>query len=215
MNFWSVQSGEQFYPTDTGACRLANLANVLDDVIEHYLPTAVGGEAAPRETVRARANFAATLLAPEEWRSESLRGTSFTPSAEMSAPARVLIPRILTWSGVISLFRAWVGNKSASPVLIKKCDNCKKEIKGRDEAVVVGLARVLILRTLRKADHRVLEETQVCSTQDDGMVAHRIPRATMDRNWRGLFFTPFSNQAELQDGCVASLAQAGLVPKSF
>jgi hypothetical protein len=67
-------------------------------------------------------------------------------------------------------------------MLVKKCDNCKKEIKGRDEAVVVGLARVLILRTLRKADHRVLEETQVCSTQDDGMVAHRIPRATMDRN---------------------------------
>src|SRR5439155_16597222 len=25
----------------------------------------------------------------------------------MSAPARVLIPRILTWSGVISSFRAW------------------------------------------------------------------------------------------------------------
>ena len=36
-----------------------------------------------------------------------LRGTSFTTSAEMSAPARVLIPRILTWSGVISSFRAW------------------------------------------------------------------------------------------------------------
>ena len=37
MNFWSVQAGEQFYPTDTRACRLANLANVLDSVIEHYL----------------------------------------------------------------------------------------------------------------------------------------------------------------------------------
>ncbi len=24
-------------------------------------------------------------------------------------------------------------------MLVKKCDNCKKEIKGRDEAVVVGL----------------------------------------------------------------------------
>ena len=66
MNFWSVQAGEQFYPTDTRACRLANLANVLDDVIEHYLPTAVRGEAAPRDIVRARANFAAKLLTREE-----------------------------------------------------------------------------------------------------------------------------------------------------
>jgi hypothetical protein len=58
MNFWSVQSGEQFYPTDTRACRLANLANALDDdVIEHYLPTALGGEAAPRDIVRARAKL--------------------------------------------------------------------------------------------------------------------------------------------------------------
>jgi len=66
MNFWSVQAGEQFYPTDTRACRLANLANVLDDVSEHYLPTAVRGEAAPRDTGRARANFAAKLLTREE-----------------------------------------------------------------------------------------------------------------------------------------------------
>ena len=66
MNFWSIQSGEQFYPTDTRACRLANLANVLDDVSEHYLPTAVRGEAAPRDTGRARANFVAKLLTREE-----------------------------------------------------------------------------------------------------------------------------------------------------
>ena len=66
MNFWSVQAGEQFCPTDTRACRLANLANVLDDVSEHYLPTAVRGEAAPRDTGRARANFAARLLTREE-----------------------------------------------------------------------------------------------------------------------------------------------------
>jgi len=66
MNFWSVQSGENFIQPTHAACRLANLANVLDDVIEHYLPTAVGGEAAPRDTVRARANFAAKLLAHEE-----------------------------------------------------------------------------------------------------------------------------------------------------
>ncbi len=51
---------------DTRACRLANLANVLDDVSEHYLPTAVRGEAAPRDTGRARANFAAKLLTREE-----------------------------------------------------------------------------------------------------------------------------------------------------
>jgi len=56
---------ESIQPTHA-ACRLANLANVLDDVIEHYLPTAVGGEAVPRDTVRARANFAANLLAHEE-----------------------------------------------------------------------------------------------------------------------------------------------------
>ena len=46
--------------------QMANLANVLDDVSEHYLPTAVRGEAAPRDTGRARANFAAKLLTREE-----------------------------------------------------------------------------------------------------------------------------------------------------
>jgi len=66
MNFWFVQASEQFFPNDTRACRLANLANVLDDVSEHYLPTAVRGEAAPRDTGRARANFAAKLLTREE-----------------------------------------------------------------------------------------------------------------------------------------------------
>ena len=40
--------------------------NVLDDVSEHYLPTAVRGEAVPRDTGRARANFAAKLLTREE-----------------------------------------------------------------------------------------------------------------------------------------------------
>jgi len=58
-------------------------------------------------------------------------------------------------------------------MLVKKCDNCKKEIKGRDEAVVVGLglARVLILRTLRKASHRVPEETQASSAGQDDRIA--------------------------------------------
>jgi hypothetical protein len=78
-----VQSGEQFYPTDTRACRFANLANVLDDVIEHYLPTALGGEAAPRDMVRARANLAAKLLTPESDAQNLLWGTSFTTSAEV------------------------------------------------------------------------------------------------------------------------------------
>jgi hypothetical protein len=30
-------------------------------------------------------------------------------------------------------------HNSSSTMLVKKCDKCKKEIKGRDEAVVVGL----------------------------------------------------------------------------
>ena len=66
-NEFLVRSGQRaIFSNDTRACRLANLANVLDDVSEHYLPTAVRGEAAPRDTGRARANFAAKLLTREE-----------------------------------------------------------------------------------------------------------------------------------------------------
>ena len=42
---------------------------------------------------------------------------------------------------------------------VKKCDNCKQEIKGtRQLSCRTRLARVLILRTLRKANHRVPEK---------------------------------------------------------
>jgi hypothetical protein len=58
-NEFLVRSGRRaILSTDTRACRLANFANVLDDdVIEHYLPTALGGEAAPRDIVRTRAKL--------------------------------------------------------------------------------------------------------------------------------------------------------------
>jgi len=45
-------------------------------------------------------------------------------------------------------------------MLVKKRDNGKKEIKGRDKEIIAGFAcPVLILRALRKANYRVPEET--------------------------------------------------------
>ena len=50
-NEFLVRSGRRaIFSNDTRACRLANLANVLDDVSEHYLPTAVGGDGQPLGT---------------------------------------------------------------------------------------------------------------------------------------------------------------------
>ena len=59
-------------------------------------------------------------------------------------------------------------------MLVHKCDNCKKEIKGRDKEIIrrIRLASVLILRTLRKANHHVPEETQASSAcRDDWVIA--------------------------------------------
>src|SRR5713101_1394206 len=53
------------------------------------------------------------------------------------------------------------------------------------------LSRVLILRTLWKTDHRVPEEAQASSAQDDRMAPHRIPHATMDRDRRVFFLLAF------------------------
>jgi hypothetical protein len=66
-------------------------------------------------------------------------------------------------------------------MLVRKCDNCKKEIKHRDEKVVVGLGwPEFFLRTLRKANRRVPEETQACPAQDDRIatIGFLIPQWT-------------------------------------
>jgi len=45
-------------------------------------------------------------------------------------------------------------------MLVHKCDNCKKEIKGRDKEIIAGFGwpQFSFLRTLRKADYRVPEK---------------------------------------------------------
>src|SRR5712692_3251214 len=56
----------------------------------------------------------------------------------------------------------------------------------------IRLASVLILRTLRKANHRVPEETQASPAQGYRIAAHRIPHPTMTATDGVFLFLAFS-----------------------
>src|SRR5713101_8114920 len=68
-------------------------------------------------------------------------------------------------------------------MLVHKCDNCKKEIKGRDREIIAGFAwpQFSFLRTLRKANYRVpgkmepwLQGSRICYSRSLARIKRRV-----------------------------------------